>query len=197
MIDRNDRNGRHVQVEAADNRQERTAADYGLLDGHIIYVGALSCMRHRGQEFTQLQREGRLSYLILNEIDYISGDYLEKIKDAAREIAAEEHPSALNLAVGCQGALLSTDYRMLIGELEKELSIPVRIDENCHLLGYDHHGRHGGRGEHGDWRNHGSRGDHDSHEYHRHHQEGTSKGRFFDLGGLRKNKGRQEGETGR
>lgn len=122
--------------------------NYEDKNAFTIYMGALSCMRHRGEEFYELQQQGKLAYLILNEIDYITGDYLEKLKDAARLVKQKHEPKVINIAAGCQGTLLSTDYDMLKAELEEELGIPVLVDKNCHLLGFSGHNK--GRGHGGD-----------------------------------------------
>lgn len=146
--------------------------NYEADNAFTIYMGALSCMRHRGEEFYQLQQQGRLAYLILNEIDYITGDYISKLENAVRQIKQKHEPQVINIAAGCQGTLLSTDYDMLKSELEAELGIKILIDKNCHLLGFNGHNKgqgHGGGDRHhedrgGDW-HHGDRGgrEHRSH----------------------------------
>lgn len=149
--------------------------NYEEKDAFTIYMGALSCMRHRGEEFYELQQQGRLAYLILNEIDYITGDYINKLKDAVRLAKAKHDPKVINVAAGCQGTLLSTDYDMLRSELEAELGIKVLFDKNCHLLGFNGHNKgqgHGGgddrrfdRDERGGSRRYGGRGGHDRREH--------------------------------
>lgn len=132
------------------------------MDRFTIHMGALSCMRHRGEEFTALQRQGKMAFLIMDEIDFITGSYIEDLKRAAHEVCLEHRPQELYIACGCQATLLSTDFDMLERELADELGIPVIIDRKCHLAGF--HGRPGGRGDrpHGDRqhrRYHGERGE--------------------------------------
>ena len=55
----------------------------------MIYVSALACTRHRNVDFISLQRQGRLSFLMFDEVDMVTGDYIDKTKQAAAEIAAE------------------------------------------------------------------------------------------------------------
>lgn len=147
-------------------------------DAFTIYMGALSCMRHRGEEFYELQRRGRLAYLILNDIDYITGDYIAKLKEAVRLVKEKHDPSVIQIAAGCQGTLLSTDYDMLKTELEAELKTKILIDKNCHLLGFDGHNRnHDGKYEHQDRKDgqdHGAwdgnrHGGHGKHGHNRNH----------------------------
>ncbi len=103
----------------------------------MIYVSALACTRHRNIDFIEMQRKGRLSYLLFNEVDMITGDYIQKTMDAAAEIAAERNPSGIILLTGCQSALLSTDYKLLTEEIEQQIGCPVRVHDGCRLCGFD------------------------------------------------------------
>ena len=103
----------------------------------MIYVSALACTRHRNIDFIFLQRQGRLSFLTFDSIDMITGDYIDKTKQAAAEIAAERKPTGIVLLTGCQSALLSTDYKLLAEEIEDETGIPVRVHDGCRLCGFD------------------------------------------------------------
>lgn len=103
----------------------------------LIYVSALACTRHRNIDFIQMQRVGRLSFLLFSEVDMITGDYITKTKDAAAEIAAERSPTGIILLTGCQSALLSTDYKLLSEEIEQEIGVPVRVHDGCRLCGFD------------------------------------------------------------
>lgn len=103
----------------------------------MIYVSALACTRHRTVDFVELQRMGRLSFLTFSEVDMITGDYIQKARDAAAEIAAERSPSGIVLLTGCQSALLSTDYKLLSEEIEQEIGVPVRVHDGCRLCGFD------------------------------------------------------------
>ncbi|MDO4308724.1 MAG: hypothetical protein Q4C77_18065 [Eubacteriales bacterium] len=104
---------------------------------HLLFIGSRSCTRHKGTVKLELQREGKLTFLVLEEIDWITGGYLEHIEEAAREIAGEIHPQHLVLFGGCQIELLSTDYETLTKDLSQELGIEVRFHKGCHLVGYD------------------------------------------------------------
>ena len=103
----------------------------------MIYVSALACTRHRNIDFIALQRQGRLSFLTFDGIDMITGDYIDKTKQAAAEIVAERSPTGLVLLAGCQSALLSTDYKLLADEIEEETGVPVRVHDGCRLCGFD------------------------------------------------------------
>lgn len=85
----------------------------------------------------ELQQEGKLSFLILEEVDWITGAYLQKIEDAVRLLVKELHPVKLILFGGCQIEVLSMDYEMVTKELSEELQTTVCFHKGCHFVGYD------------------------------------------------------------
>ena len=103
---------------------------------HLLFIGSYSCTRHKGTEKMQLQRAGKLTFLCLQDIDWITGSYLQEIEAAAEEVAALYQPKKLILFAGCQVVLLSTDVKMLTGDLSARLGIPVTFHKGCHLTGY-------------------------------------------------------------
>lgn len=104
---------------------------------HLLFIGSYSCVRHKGTERLQLQKEGRLTFLCLQDIDWITGDYLPQIEEAAQEVL-ELHPeiSKLILFGGCQLELLSADMESICKDLSARLGIPVEFHKGCHLVGY-------------------------------------------------------------
>ncbi|MGN1004519.1 MAG: hypothetical protein ACI4O5_06740 [Oscillospiraceae bacterium] len=111
---------------------------------HLLFIGSYSCTRHKGTERLQLQREGKLSFLCLQEIDWITGDYLSQIEEAAEEVVRTVPVKKLILFGGCQLELLSVDFSLLTRQLTDKLGIPVEFHKGCHLVGYGQEG--GGRG---------------------------------------------------
>ena len=109
---------------------------------HLLFIGSYSCTRHKGTERLQLQQEGKLSFLCLQEIDWITGDYLTQIEEAAEEVARIYPIKKLILFGGCQLELLSVDFGLLTQQLTEKLGIPVEFHQGCHLVGY---GQEGGR----------------------------------------------------
>jgi|MucameStandDraft_1065616.scaffolds.fasta_scaffold39398_2 Nitrogenase molybdenum-iron protein, alpha and beta chains len=103
----------------------------------LLFIGSRSCSRHKGVEKQQLQKEGKLSFLCLDEIDWISGGYLDLITQAAKEIIEERKPEHLVLLGGCQVELLSTDYQALTQSLSEKYGMDVHFHKGCHLIGYD------------------------------------------------------------
>lgn len=85
----------------------------------------------------ELQQEGKLTFLCMDEVDWITGAYLDQIADAAEEVVKEYHPERLILFGGCQMELLSTDFETLTKNLTEQLGIEVRFHKGCHLVGYD------------------------------------------------------------
>lgn len=103
---------------------------------HLLFIGSYACTRHKGTERLELQREGKLSFLCLQEIDWITGDYLTQIEQAAEEIAECYAVKKLILFGGCQLELLNVDFGMITKELTDKLRIPVEFHKGCHLVGY-------------------------------------------------------------
>ena len=103
----------------------------------LLFIGSRSCSRHKGTQKLQLQSEGKLSFLCLDEIDWVSGGYLDMITQAAEEIISERQPQHLVLFGGCQVELLSTDYQAITKALSEKHGIDVHFHKGCHLVGYD------------------------------------------------------------
>lgn len=104
----------------------------------ILFIGAMACTRHRAQELTELQKQGRLAFLCLDEVDFITGRYLSKIEEAITELVEERHPGGIYLTAGCQAALLSTDWQLLIDKMEAKSGVLIRAHTGCHLCGVQH-----------------------------------------------------------
>lgn len=68
---------------------------------HLLFIGSYSCTRHKGTEKLQLQRAGKLTFLCLQDIDWITGAYLQEIEEAAEAVAALHRPKKLILFAGC------------------------------------------------------------------------------------------------
>lgn len=104
---------------------------------HLLFIGSYSCVRHRGTERLQLQKEGKLTFLCLQDIDWITGDYLPQIEEAAQEVL-QLYPDIKKLILfgGCQLELLSVDMKAVSKDLTSLLDIPVVFHKGCHLVGY-------------------------------------------------------------
>ena len=126
-----------IRLAAPGGRGEAFTKLLRIPDVQMIYVSALACTRHRSIDFVQMQRARRLSFLLFSEVDMVTGDYIEKTRQACAKIAAERSPSGIILLAGCQSALLSTDYKLLSEEIGQEIGIPVRVHDGCRLCGLD------------------------------------------------------------
>lgn len=104
---------------------------------HLLFIGSYSCVRHRGTERLQLQKEGKLTFLCLQDIDWITGDYLPQIEEATQEVL-QLYPDIKKLILfgGCQLELLSVDMKAVSKDLAAQLGIPVVFHKGCHLVGY-------------------------------------------------------------
>lgn len=103
---------------------------------HLLFIGSYSCARHKGTERLQLQREGKLTFLCLQELNWITGDYNEEIEEAAVTVARLHNVKKLILFGGCQLELLNVDFPTITKHLTEELGIPVEFHKGCHLIGY-------------------------------------------------------------
>lgn len=106
-------------------------------DIQIIFVGAAACTRHRANEMGQMMKSSRMSVMCLDEVDFITGGYIDKIKDAVRGIYEQRNAKGVIILPNCQSALLSTDYGIITKELSEELGIPVKVREGCHICGFE------------------------------------------------------------
>lgn len=109
----------------------------GLLEGKpnamILFVGALGCTRHRGFQMGDLMREGKMALLCPTATDFATGRYLHQIVDAMAELKEERGVSEFVLMYGCQTALLSTDFDLILQEAKENHGITVSVREVCHL----------------------------------------------------------------
>lgn len=106
-------------------------------DIQIIFVGAAACTRHRANEMGQMMKSGRMSVMCLDEVDFITGGYIDKMKDAVRGLYKERNAKGFIILPNCQSALLSTDYGIITKELSEELGVPVKVREGCHICGFE------------------------------------------------------------
>lgn len=108
-----------------------------LLEGKpnamILFVGALGCTRHRGFQMGELMREGKMALLCPTATDFATGRYLHQIVDALAELKEERGICEFILMYGCQPALLSTDFELIMQEAKKNHGITVFVREVCHL----------------------------------------------------------------
>lgn len=109
----------------------------GLLEGKpdamILFVGALGCTRHRGFQMGDLMREGKMALLCPTATDFATGRYLHQIVDAMAELKEERGIREFVLMYGCQTALLSTDFDLILQEAKENHGITVSVREVCHL----------------------------------------------------------------
>ena len=103
---------------------------------YLLFIGSYSCTRHKGTERMELQQEGKLSFLCLQEIDWITGGYDAQICQAARQLVRLFDIRKLILFGGCQLELLNVDMAGICERLTSELNIQVKFHRGCHLVGY-------------------------------------------------------------
>ena len=106
----------------------------GLLvpESALLFVAPAGCGRHGAIAGIQLGFKKRLFFLHLTEMDIITGEHMEKIPRAVKEILATVHPrpKAFLICATCIDDLLGSDYDGLAAQMEEEHKLPVRI---CHM----------------------------------------------------------------
>ena len=116
-------------------------------DAQLLFVGAVSCTRHRGFQMGELMRQGRMAILTPTASDFATGRYLHQIVDAIEELSRERGCKEVVIMYGCQCALLSTDFDLIGQEVRENYGVTLYVHSRCHLCRTDeedyHHG-HGG-----------------------------------------------------
>jgi hypothetical protein len=107
-------------------------------DGHVLFVGALSCARHKQfGNVGQLMRSGSVSLLCPDMSDMATGRYLSQAEAAVLEIAKERNIKKFYLMYGCQSVILSSDYELLAEQLKTEHGITLITVDASHLCDKD------------------------------------------------------------
>lgn len=115
----------------------------GKKDAQLLFVGAVSCTRHRGFQMGELMRQGKMAVLCPTATDYATGRYLKQMEEAVIEVAQERNAKEVVLMYGCQCAVLSTDYELMKKQLKEEYDIELTIHDSCHLCRTDEDWAHG------------------------------------------------------
>ena len=135
---RDQRDGSREYRPGPENRGRRGGFRIdSLLEGKdeamLLFVGAASCLRHRGFQMQPLMQEGRMAILLPTAAEYASGKYLHQMKDAMAELSQKTGFREFVLMYGCQVALLSTDFELLAQDMMEEYGIRLEAHAKCHL----------------------------------------------------------------
>lgn len=114
----------------------------GKPDAQLLFVGAVSCTRHRGFQMGELMRRGKMAILSPTATDFATGRYLHQIVEAAAELCQERNSKECVLMYGCQLAVLSTDFDLLAKELKEDYDITLTVHDHCHMCRTDDEGWH-------------------------------------------------------
>lgn len=101
-----------------------------LLPGvHLLFVCPAACGRHGALAAIEQGIKPRVSYLCIDEVDIVTGNYEELVAEAASAIVERAANSlrALFIFVSCLDDLLATDYQATLDSLSKKHGIPVRL----------------------------------------------------------------------
>lgn len=136
----------HRHGEGRRDSRGRSRGGHGnianLLDGRpntmLLFVGAVGCTRHRGFQMGELMREGRMALLCPTSTDFATGRYLRQTVDAMVGLSQERGIREFVVMYGCQWAVLSTDFDLLVQELREEHGISATLHEHCRLCRTEH-----------------------------------------------------------
>jgi len=94
---------------------------------HLLFIGPVACARHDVLSSMYVYRD-RVSYLCLEELDIITGNWQDLLVQAVGQImdTVVLRPEAMLLYSGCQDSLIGTDYASLLTIFQKQYGIPFR-----------------------------------------------------------------------
>ncbi len=95
----------------------------------MLFVSPGGCARHSGVSGMLHGYHRRSYYLQVEDVDVVTGEYMEKIPEAVDEMlaTARPRPKAVLIWATCIDDLLGSDYERLVCDLEGKHSIPFRV----------------------------------------------------------------------
>lgn len=92
----------------------------------VLFVIPMGCGRHGAIASFANQTSDKLSYLLVEEVDIVTGAHLEKLESAIEDLIEERLPKGLIICSTCMDDLLGSDYKSLESYLEKKHGIPIK-----------------------------------------------------------------------
>lgn len=95
--------------------------------GSVMLLVAPGCCGRNTALLNELGYHERFYYLLLDDIDIVTGRHLKKIPEACAEICESmgENPSAIMICVTCVDALLGTDMERVCRSCEEKTGVPA------------------------------------------------------------------------
>ncbi len=92
---------------------------------HLLFVCPVACALAAIEQGIK----HRVSYLCIDEVDIVTGDYEDLIAEAATAVLGRlpAPPRALFIFVSCLDDLLATDHRAMLDRLAEKHGIPMRL----------------------------------------------------------------------
>ena len=92
----------------------------------VLFVIPMGCGRHGAIASFANQTSDKLSYLLVEEVDIVTGAHLEKLENAIDDLIEERAPKGLIICSTCMDDLLGSDYKSLENHLEMTYGIPIK-----------------------------------------------------------------------
>ncbi len=92
----------------------------------IIFVIPMGCGRHGSIAAFANGTINRITYVLVEEVDLVSGDHLRYVEEAIETIINERSPKGVIVFSTCMDDLLGSDYESIERYLENKYNLPIR-----------------------------------------------------------------------
>ncbi len=92
----------------------------------VLFVIPMGCGRHGSIAAFANGTADKLSFLLVQEVDLVSGDHLRYVEDAIEELILEKNPRGMIVCSTCMDDLLGSDYESIERYIENKYTIPIR-----------------------------------------------------------------------
>lgn len=97
-------------------------------DVYLIPLGPPSCLRIIFYRAFKEELNEKLFCLPINNLDYMTGNNVEKIEETIIEVA-KKNPRLIILYITCTDLLITTTYHKIASQMSMALGFPVRAIE--------------------------------------------------------------------
>lgn len=92
----------------------------------ILFVIPMGCGRHGAIASFANQTVDKITYLLVEEVDLVSGNHLSHLEEAMKLLIEEKNPKGLIVCSTCMDDLLGSDYESVERFIEEMYDVPIR-----------------------------------------------------------------------